>query len=171
MKYALYLPNFSYYSDLRRTAALAREAEDAGWDGFFVWDDVAGFSGIVDPWILLAAVAMSTTRLRIGALITPLPRRRPWMFARETATLDHLCDGRLVVGVGTGGGDDEWTHFGEETDHKIRGDMLDEALEVVTGLMREAGFTDITVVDKVLDPETVRQPGMPRVFRSFTRLK
>ena len=84
-----------------------------------MWDDFAGFDvELVDPWVALAAVAMTTTRIRLGALVTPLARRRPWKFARETVTLDHLCDGRLVVGVGTGGGDDEWAHFGEQTDHK-----------------------------------------------------
>jgi alkanesulfonate monooxygenase SsuD/methylene tetrahydromethanopterin reductase-like flavin-dependent oxidoreductase (luciferase family) len=135
MQYALYLPNFEPWGKARDIAALAQEAEAAGWDGFFMWDDFAGFDvELVDPWVALAAVALATRRMRLGALITPLPRRRPWKFARETVTLDHLCDGRLVVGVGTGGGDDEWAYFGEETDHKIRGDMLDEALEVVTGL-------------------------------------
>ncbi len=135
MQYGLYLPNFDPWGKARTIAALAQDAEAAGWDGLFLWDDFAGFDvDLVDPWVALAAVAVATTRLRIGALITPLARRRPWIFARETVTLDHLSDGRLVVGVGTGGGDDEWAHFGEQTDHKIRGDMLDEALEVITGL-------------------------------------
>jgi alkanesulfonate monooxygenase SsuD/methylene tetrahydromethanopterin reductase-like flavin-dependent oxidoreductase (luciferase family) len=135
MQYGLYLPNFDPWGKVSTIVQLAREAEAAGWDGLFMWDDFAGFDvEMVNPWVALAAVATATTRLRLGALITPLPRRRPWNVARETVTLDHLSNGRLVVGVGTGGGDDEWAHFGEETNHKARGDMLDEALEVITGL-------------------------------------
>jgi alkanesulfonate monooxygenase SsuD/methylene tetrahydromethanopterin reductase-like flavin-dependent oxidoreductase (luciferase family) len=165
MKYALYLPNFSYYSDLRRTAALAREAEDAGWDGFFVWDDVTGYPGIVDPWILLAAVAMSTTRLRIGALITPLARRRPWKVARETVSLDHLSNGRMVFGVGTGGGHEEYGDLGEEADPKQRGAMLDEGLEVLTGLWsgeayhHEGQFYHVKAAP--FTPKPLQQPRIP----------
>ena len=135
MKYGIYLPNFEPWGSARIIADLAREAEEAGWDGLFIWDDVAGSEvNLVDPWVALSAAAVATNRIRLGALITPLPRRRPWKFARETVTLDHLSGGRLVVGVGTGGGDDQWADFGEEADHKVRGDMLDEALEIITGL-------------------------------------
>ena len=135
MKYGLYLPNFEPWGSARIIADLAREAEDAGWDGLFIWDDVAGSEvDLVDPWVALSAAAAATTRIRLGALITPLPRRRPWKFARETVSLDHLSGGRLVVGVGTGGGDSQWADFGEEADHKVRGDMLDEGLDIITGL-------------------------------------
>ncbi len=135
MKYGLYLPNFEPWGSARIIATLAREAEDAGWDGLFIWDDLVGEAvDMVDPWIALSAAAMATSRIRLGALVTPLPRRRPWKFARETASLDHLSGGRLVVGVGTGSGSSLWTDFGEESDHKVRGDMLDEALEIITGL-------------------------------------
>ena len=135
MKYGLYLPVFEPWGSARIIADLAQKAEEAGWDGLFVWDDVAGSEvDMVDPWVALSAAAVATTRIRLGALVTPLPRRRPWKFARETASLDHLSGGRLVVGVGTGGGDDQWADFGEESNHKVRGDMLDEALEIVTGL-------------------------------------
>jgi alkanesulfonate monooxygenase SsuD/methylene tetrahydromethanopterin reductase-like flavin-dependent oxidoreductase (luciferase family) len=135
MHYGLYLPNFEPWGSARIIADLAREAEDSGWDGLFLWDDVAGSEvDLVDPWVALSAAAVATSRIRLGALITPLPRRRPWKFARETVSLDHLSGGRLVVGVGTGGGEAQWTDFGEEPDHKLRGDMLDEALEIVTAL-------------------------------------
>jgi alkanesulfonate monooxygenase SsuD/methylene tetrahydromethanopterin reductase-like flavin-dependent oxidoreductase (luciferase family) len=135
MKYGLYLPNFEPWGSARIIADLAREAEEAGWDGLFIWDDVAGNEvDMVDPCVALSAAALVTHRIRLGALITPLPRRRPWKFARETVSLDHLSVGRLVVGVGTGGGDSQWADFGEESNHKVRGDMLDEALEIITGL-------------------------------------
>jgi alkanesulfonate monooxygenase SsuD/methylene tetrahydromethanopterin reductase-like flavin-dependent oxidoreductase (luciferase family) len=122
-------------TDRGDVADLAREAEQAGWDGVFVWDDVAGTEkSLVDPWIALAAAAMVTKRVRLGALITPLARRRPWKFARETASMDHLSEGRLVVGVGAGGGQEQFGDLGDEPDQRVRGEMLDEGLEVVTRL-------------------------------------
>src|SRR5262245_30187070 len=101
MKYGLYLPNFGYCGDARLLGDLAREAEDAGWDGFFLWDHVRfpGQEPHADPWIALAVVALHTERLRFGPLVTPLARRRPWKLARETATLDRLSGGRLTLGV------------------------------------------------------------------------
>ena len=87
------VPNFGDYSDPRTLAELAHEAEESGWDGFFVFDHMlSGKVGIpvADPWIALAAIAMHTSRIRIGPMVTPLPRRRPWKVARETATLDRL---------------------------------------------------------------------------------
>jgi alkanesulfonate monooxygenase SsuD/methylene tetrahydromethanopterin reductase-like flavin-dependent oxidoreductase (luciferase family) len=141
LKYAVYLPTFTPYADARLIASLAQEAEEAGWDGFFVWDDVAGYEdNLADPWISLTAAAVSTTRIRLGALITPLARRRPWKVARETATLDRLSDGRLVYGVGSGGGQEQFGDLGDEPDPKRRGDMLDEGLEVLTGLWSGESF-------------------------------
>ena len=104
MRYAVNVPNFAEYADARTAAALAAEAEAAGWDGFFVWDHMVFDRRlrlpVADPWVLLAAVALVTERLRLGPMVTPLARRRPWKVARETVTLDHLAGGRLILGVG-----------------------------------------------------------------------
>jgi hypothetical protein len=78
--------------------SLSREAEEHGWDGVFIWDEMFG----PDAWVVMTAVAMHTKTVRIGALLTPLSRRRPWKVANETATLDHLSNGRLVLAVGLG---------------------------------------------------------------------
>src|SRR5512141_167788 len=105
MKYALYLPNFGAEHSALALADLAREAEQAGWDGFFLWDHVINEAEgvpLVDVWVALTAIAMQTTRIRLGATVTPLPRRRPWKLARETVSLDHLSNGRLTLGVGLG---------------------------------------------------------------------
>jgi alkanesulfonate monooxygenase SsuD/methylene tetrahydromethanopterin reductase-like flavin-dependent oxidoreductase (luciferase family) len=139
MRYALNLPNFADYADVRKVAALAAEAEAAGWDGFFVWDhmvyDRRRRLPVADPWILLAAVALATERLRLGPMVTPLARRRPWKVARETVTLDHLAGGRLILGVGLGTpAADEYGTFGEPTDPRVRAARLDEGLEVLTRL-------------------------------------
>ncbi|HET7270160.1 MAG TPA: LLM class flavin-dependent oxidoreductase [Rubrobacter sp.] len=138
MQYGLSLPNFGEGIDAGAIASLAGEAEEAGWDGFFVWDHLLAFSPgpvpVVDTWISLAAVAMGTSRIRFGPMVTPLPRRRPVKLARESASVDHLSGGRLVLGVGIGAMPYEWDYLGEEPDMRVRGAMLDEGLEVLTGL-------------------------------------
>jgi len=139
MKFGLYLPNFGAFGEARVLAELAHDAEQAGWDGFFIWDHIARpiVTPLVDAWVALSAIAMLTRSIRIGALVTPLPRRRPWKVARESVSIDRLSNGRLVLGVGigsSGGQDVEWGNFGEEADLKTRGAMLDEGLEVITGL-------------------------------------
>jgi alkanesulfonate monooxygenase SsuD/methylene tetrahydromethanopterin reductase-like flavin-dependent oxidoreductase (luciferase family) len=116
-------------------AELAARAEARGWDGFFVWDHIAyraPVRALADPWVTLAAVAVATQRLRIGPLVTPLPRRRPHQLARETVTLDRLSGGRLVFGVGIGGdstGEFDPARFGEEGDARVRARLLDDGLE------------------------------------------
>src|ERR671916_593073 len=110
-------------------AELAREAEGAGWDGAFYWDGIHVGEGweIYDPWVVMAAMAMRTGRVRIGAVLTPPARRRPWKLARETMTLDHLSGGRLVLPVGLGALDDGgFSVVGEPTERKVRAELLDE---------------------------------------------
>jgi alkanesulfonate monooxygenase SsuD/methylene tetrahydromethanopterin reductase-like flavin-dependent oxidoreductase (luciferase family) len=121
--------------DIHEMAALAAEAEDAGWDGVFYWDAIAipGMAPIYDPWVTLAAFAMRTERVRLGNIITPPSRRRPWKLARETATLDHLSGGRLVLPVGLGALDDVgFGGVGEATDARTRAELLDESLDILT---------------------------------------
>jgi alkanesulfonate monooxygenase SsuD/methylene tetrahydromethanopterin reductase-like flavin-dependent oxidoreductase (luciferase family) len=135
VQYGLSVPNFGEFFSPRRLAELAREAEDAGWDGFFLWDHVLAWPmPMVDPWVALTAIAMSTQRMRIGPIVTPLPRRRPVKLAREAVSLDHLSEGRLILGVGIGQGTWEWDNLGEEIDLHVRGEMLDEALDLITSL-------------------------------------
>jgi alkanesulfonate monooxygenase SsuD/methylene tetrahydromethanopterin reductase-like flavin-dependent oxidoreductase (luciferase family) len=143
VRYGLYLPNFGAFGEARAVAELARDAEGAGWDGLFLWDHVARDcrTDVVDPWVALSAAAMVTRRLRLGALVTPLARRRPWKLARETVSLDRLSGGRLVFGAGLGSGAaSEWERLGEETDPRVRAEKLDEGLAVLTGLWRGEPF-------------------------------
>ncbi len=142
MKYGIYLPNFGPYGNAKTLASLARDAEDAGWDGFFLWDHIAGYPlEMVDPWVALTSVSLNTQKIRIGTTVTPLPRRRPWKLAREAVSLDHLSNGRLILSVGIGLGEAEWDHLGEEANLKARGQMLDEALTIVDGLWQGEPFT------------------------------
>jgi alkanesulfonate monooxygenase SsuD/methylene tetrahydromethanopterin reductase-like flavin-dependent oxidoreductase (luciferase family) len=90
---------------------------------------------MADPWVALAAVALRTSRIRIGTLVTPLARRRPWKLARETVTLDRLSGGRLVLGVGLGDPVEwEFGWFGEPTAPGQRAELLDESLAILAGL-------------------------------------
>jgi alkanesulfonate monooxygenase SsuD/methylene tetrahydromethanopterin reductase-like flavin-dependent oxidoreductase (luciferase family) len=139
LRYGVFLPNFGPFGRPKILVELARAAEEAGWDGLFIWDhilfDAAAPQDVVDPWVALAGIAAETSRLRIGALMTPVARRRPWKLARETASLDHLSDGRLVFGAGLGFPPDvEFGLFGEETDGRLRADKLDEGLAILAGL-------------------------------------
>jgi alkanesulfonate monooxygenase SsuD/methylene tetrahydromethanopterin reductase-like flavin-dependent oxidoreductase (luciferase family) len=120
----------------REAAELAAEAEAAGWDGVFTWDGIAlGPMYTYDPWIVMAAMAMRTSRVRLGAIITPPSRRRPWKLARETMTLDRLSDGRLVLPVGLGALDDAgFGNVGEATEARVRAERLDESLAILDGL-------------------------------------
>ncbi len=170
MKYGVYLPNFGPFGDARRLASLAQEAEAAGWDGFFIWDHInrSFKTEVVDPWVALAAVALSTERVRIGAMVTPIARRRPWKLARETVSLDRLSGGRLIfaAGLGSSGGQEvEWGNFGEETDLKVRGKMLDEGLDVLAGLWSGQPFAyegqHYRVKETQFLPAPVQQPRIP----------
>ena len=136
MKYGFMTTNFEYCGEAGLLAQLAREAEDAGWDGFFLWDHIQqGGEPTVDPWVAMAAMAMVTERIRLGPMVTPLPRRNVAKLARETVSLDRLSDGRLILGVGAGFAENpEYTAFGDFGDPKTRAARLDEGLEVLTAL-------------------------------------
>ena len=167
MKYAINIINFGDCGDAQTLADLAVAAEEAGWDGFYIWDHIAFpfVMPMADPWIALTAIAMRTTHIRIGAMVTPLPRRRPWKFARETVTLDRLSQGRLTVGIGLGVNLEEFDHLGEESDLRRRGAMLDEALDVVTGLWTGQSFSysgeHYTVTDATFLPVAQQEPRIP----------
>jgi alkanesulfonate monooxygenase SsuD/methylene tetrahydromethanopterin reductase-like flavin-dependent oxidoreductase (luciferase family) len=138
MRFGLFVPPFAEFADPRRVAKLAHTAEEAGWDGFFLWDHVLGRGGmgVADAWVTLSAVATATERVRIGTLVTPLSRRRPWVMARQVTTLDHLSGGRVVLGIGLG--TDNWREFsafGELVDDRARGRLLDESLDVLRRLL------------------------------------
>jgi alkanesulfonate monooxygenase SsuD/methylene tetrahydromethanopterin reductase-like flavin-dependent oxidoreductase (luciferase family) len=123
--------------EAREQVELAREAEAAGWDGVFTWDGIHVGDDIetYDPWALMGAMAMATERVRLGAILTPLSRRRPWKAARETTTVDRLSSGRLILPVGLGAVDDRGvTGLGEVADRRTRAERLDEGLEILVGL-------------------------------------
>jgi alkanesulfonate monooxygenase SsuD/methylene tetrahydromethanopterin reductase-like flavin-dependent oxidoreductase (luciferase family) len=139
MRYAVNVPNFGAFSDPRVVADLAQRAEQAGWDALFVWDHVTWVKDrhrvIADPWILLTAAALATSRIRLGTMVTPVPRRRVSKLAREVTTLDRLTGGRMILGAGLGGPvADEYGSFGDITDRKRLATRLDEGLFILNKL-------------------------------------
>jgi alkanesulfonate monooxygenase SsuD/methylene tetrahydromethanopterin reductase-like flavin-dependent oxidoreductase (luciferase family) len=170
MRSGLFVPLFDELADPALVARLAAEAEQAGWDGVFVWDHVSWREPVVDvadPQITLAAIATSTERIRLGPMVTPLARRRPVKVARETATLDRLSGGRLTLGVGLGSDEfgGEYSITGEELDDRRRARMLDESLGILHAAwsgepVRHLG-EHYTIAGMRFLPRPVQRPGVP----------
>jgi alkanesulfonate monooxygenase SsuD/methylene tetrahydromethanopterin reductase-like flavin-dependent oxidoreductase (luciferase family) len=166
---AVGLPNIGDYGDPDLLVDLAGTAERAGWDGVFLWDHLAyrepGWPA-ADPYVTAGAIAVTTERVRIGVLITPLSRRRPWKVARETASLDVLSGGRLVVGTGLGSqAEAEFAAFGDDPDPRVRAERLDEGLEILIGLWGEEPFSHngrhFRVAETVFLPRPLQRPRPP----------
>ncbi len=138
MRYGLSTANFGTYAEPARVAELAATAEGAGWDGLFLWDHLAFAWGTGvptgDPWLLLAAAAHATVKLRLGTHVTVVARHRVQDLALAVTTLDHLSGGRVTFGAGLGGNERELAAFGDETDERVRARQLDEALDVLRQL-------------------------------------
>ena len=170
MRYCLNLPIGGDAAHPRTLAGFAAAAEDAGWDAVFVEDYIVYQNRqdlpAYDPWVALAAMAAATSRIRLGTMVTPLARRRPWKLARETVTLDHLSNGRLTLCVGVGDPEDfTYAAFGEETDVTVRAGMVDEALAVLTGMWSGQPFSyrgrHYHVSEITCLPRPVQQPRIP----------
>jgi alkanesulfonate monooxygenase SsuD/methylene tetrahydromethanopterin reductase-like flavin-dependent oxidoreductase (luciferase family) len=135
LKFAINIAPFGQLADAALVVELAREAEDAGWDGFFLWDHMnweRWGPGIADPWIALAASAARTERITLGTMVTPVFRRRPAKLARETTTLQNLSGGRFILGMGLGAPDPfESTDLGEEGSLKVRAQMTNECIKLL----------------------------------------
>ena len=169
MRFGIYLPTTGDLSDVATLAAFAKLAEDAGWDGCFMWDHMLAWHDptlpVADTTVAMTSAVATTDRIVIGPVVTPLARRRPWKVAREMASLDQLSDGRMILGVGLGGGPSEWDEFGEEANPVTRAAMLDEALDVITGLWAEEPFlhrgTHYRVDGASFGPPPIQQPRVP----------
>lgn len=168
LKRGIIVPNFGDYSDATLLADMARDAEEAGWDGFFVWDQISmnTVEPVCDVWIALALIAQATERVKLGPMVTPIPRRRPTTLARQVVTLDHISNGRVILGVGLGAFQhEEFEALGDEPDLKIRAEMLDEGLEVLTGLWSGEPFQyegkHYHIKSAQFLPKPVQQPRIP----------
>jgi alkanesulfonate monooxygenase SsuD/methylene tetrahydromethanopterin reductase-like flavin-dependent oxidoreductase (luciferase family) len=170
MRSGLSLPLFDPLADPAVVARLAGEAEEAGWDGIFLWDHIRWrepVRAVGDTQVSLAAIATATERIRFGPMVTPMARRRPAKVARETAALDLLSGGRLTLGVGLGSDEfaSEYSITGEELDDRRRARMLDEALEILEAAwsgepVRHRG-EHYTVDGMRFLPRPVQRPRVP----------
>ena len=165
MKHGAYISSVGAFSDPLLLTELAQEAEEIGWDGVFIFDHIGHPHETVDPWVTLSAMAMKTEKIKLGTVVTPLARRRPWKLARETMTLDHLSNGRLILGVGLGWTDKEFTVFGEEGNLKTRAEKVDEGLEILNGLWSGEPFSfegkHYSIIETQFLPKPVQSPRIP----------
>jgi alkanesulfonate monooxygenase SsuD/methylene tetrahydromethanopterin reductase-like flavin-dependent oxidoreductase (luciferase family) len=176
MRFSINIPNFGDFADPRTVAKVAVAAEEAGWDGLFVWDHVVHRKHedrpFGDPWMLLTAAALATSRIRLGTLVTPVARRRPQQLARQVATLDAVSGGRVTFGAGLGGPiEDEYASFGDTTDTKVLAERLDEGLELLrrywSGEPVDHDGRHYRVRDVTLLPATVQRPRPPVWIAGF----
>lgn len=167
MKYGLDVSITGAYAHVNLLADLAALAEEAGWDGFFVQDGLlnAASEALVDPWITLCAIALRTRRLRIGAFMTPLAAYRPWQVARQTVSLDHLSQGRLIFGAGLGFQEHDFVTVGEDADPRRRAEKLDEGLQILRKLWSGEAFsfhgTQYQMTEAQLVPKPLQSPSIP----------
>ncbi len=168
MKHGVFVAPFGHLADPHRLMDLGRAVEESGWDGLFLWDHVLrpDSNEILDPWVALAAVATVTERVRLGPMVTPIPRRRILKLAREVVTLDLLSLGRVTLGVGSGvdtGG--ELSRLDEVVDPRTRGARLDEGLRVLARLFEGETVAHIgehyTVDGVALEPRPAQMPRPP----------
>ncbi len=159
MQYGFVLPIVDL-DKVRAFAELANDAERAGWDAIFFCDWPWG----TDPWVVLAAMVMRTERIRIGTMLTPISRRRPWKVASEVATLDHLSGGRVIFATALGAVDTGFDKIGEETDPKIRAQLLDEGLDIMAGFWSGQPFSYTGrhyQIHDAIGPRPVQRPRVP----------
>jgi alkanesulfonate monooxygenase SsuD/methylene tetrahydromethanopterin reductase-like flavin-dependent oxidoreductase (luciferase family) len=178
LRFGVYLPPFGPFGDPAVLVDLAVRAEASGWDGVFLWDHLVRETlPVVDPWTALGAIAQATRDLRLGPMVTPLARRRPWVVARHASTLSRLSSGRLILGTGLGSDESgDFSRFGEPADLRTRSAMYDEGLEVIKAIWSGRGFHhdgqhyQVTLDEGVADPHPIpvwvaSSTGHPRVIR------
>ncbi|MGD0742403.1 MAG: LLM class flavin-dependent oxidoreductase [Acidimicrobiales bacterium] len=167
LKYAIDLPNVGPFADPKLLCQLAVAAEQAGWDGFFLWDHLlfADDWPVTDPWVTLAAIAVRTERIRLGLCVALLARQLPWEVAKRAVALDRLSDGRFTLGVGLGSRLEEYTAFGQSPDDRSRAERLDEALDIVTAAWTGEAFTHegrhFQVEAPPMTPVPLQRPRIP----------
>ena len=149
--------------DAADAVSLAVQAEEAGWDGFFCYEPTWG----VDGWVCLTAAAMRTSRIRLGTMLTPLPKRKPWEVASQVATLDRLSGGRVTLSVGLGAPEPRFYMFEDDPGRSVRAQMLDEGLEMLSLMYRGEPFEysgrhyHAHRPEMMIPPPTQQRPRVP----------
>jgi alkanesulfonate monooxygenase SsuD/methylene tetrahydromethanopterin reductase-like flavin-dependent oxidoreductase (luciferase family) len=159
MRYGAVIP----WASEREFADLAAVAEQAGWDMVLSWEAVWA----QDAWVTLAAAAMTTERIRLGTLLTPASRYRPWDLASRVGSVDRLSGGRVTVGVGLGALHGNWLAFEPDEGRAARAAKLDEGLAVYAGLMGGQPFEftgehwSARPVEEIVPPPPAQRPHPP----------
>jgi len=158
MKYGLDVGTTGEWGDVRLLVELARDAERAGWDGFFVWDVLLTDDNIpvAEPWVAMAAIAGATQNIRVGAMVTPLIRKRSWDVAKQAAAIDVLSDGRFTFGAGLGSGDTEFQRLGLTVDLRERADLMEQSLAEIDRIWRDEPSGSVRML-----PLPVQRPRIP----------
>jgi probable F420-dependent oxidoreductase len=121
--------------------SMAQLAEDVGFDSVWLGDHLlyrltdGSTRGPWEVWTSLAAIAASTSRIRLGPLVAATAFHAPAMLAKLAATVDEVSGGRLILGLGAGWNETEFEAFGFPFDHRI--DRFEEAFTVIRTLLRE----------------------------------
>lgn len=159
MRYAFVVP----YAEETDFVDLAVLGEQSGWDLVFTWEAVYR----CDAWATLAAAAMRTERIRLGTLITPASRYKPWDLAQRVASVDRLSGGRVTLGVGLGAVNQNWLAFEPDEGRKTRAEKLDECLAIYAGLLAGQPFAyagrhwSAVPVTELIPPPPVQRPHPP----------
>ena len=163
MRFSVWTGNGQTWQD---TLEGCRYAESTGWDGIWYADHFMPNEENVDQpiheaWSILAAIAASVPRVRIGPLVAGNTYRNPALTAKIAATVDHISGGRVVLGLGAGWQENEHEKYGFEfSTVKGRLDRLDEAVEIVTSLLSNNRTNyqgdHYTILDAPLDPKPVQ---------------
>ncbi|GAC1534126.1 MAG: LLM class flavin-dependent oxidoreductase [Acidimicrobiales bacterium] len=149
--------------------AVARHAEATGWDGVWVADhfmpNAADVSGpVLECWSVLAALAATVGRVRLGALVSGNTYRHPAVLANVAAAADRISGGRIVLGLGAGWQENEHRAYGIDfhtTAERLA--MLDEACAVITSLLREDRTTFDGIHYHLVDAPLEPKPANPRL--------
>jgi len=153
--------------------ALTARVERGGFEGFFRSDHYASFPGegggpTTDAWAILAGLARETSRITLGALVSPVTFRNPGHFVKLVTTVDHMSGGRIEVGVGAGWNEEDHLPLGLPFPAiGERADLLEDQLAILHGLWTGPdGWSfeghQLRVVDGRLRPRAVDRPGRPR---------
>ena len=174
MKIGVQLPEVEYEITFADLIDMARLAEQAGFDSIWLGDHLlyeleVGPRGPWEVWTTLAALAASTERIELGPLVASTSFHAPTMLAKMAATVDAVSDGRLVLGLGAGWNEREYTAFGFPYDHRVS--RFEEAFTIVRSLLRD-GHIDFhgeyyAVSDCVLHPRSPRPGGPPLMIGSI----
>ena len=174
MKIGVQLPEVEYEIAFGDLVAMARLAEQTGFDALWLGDHLlyeleVGPRGPWEVWTTLAALAASTERIELGPLVASTSFHAPAMLAKMAATVDAASGGRLILGLGAGWNRREYTAFGFPFDNRV--DRFAEAFTIIRTLIRDGAIdfhgTYYDVSDCVLHPRSPRPGGPPLLIGSI----